>query len=189
MPPRHPVRFFLRDATAACHARVDAAYGRFDLADRRSYAAFLTAHARVLPPLEAMLDAAALWPEWVARAPFLIRDLAAFGIPRPPAMTLPAIPAMSTPAERWGLLYVLEGSRLGGAMLARQVPGDWPTAYLAAAHQGGSWARFGDAIEAAGADADPAWGQAVLAGAERGFALFEQAARIEENGVVGAAGI
>jgi len=169
MPQRHSVRFHLRAGTAAAHERVDAAFGAQDLADPAAYAAFLTAHARVVLPLEAVLEAGALWSEWQARGGLLRADLAMLGqtVPGGVAMTV------ATAAERWGLLYVLEGSRLGGAMLARQVGAGLPAAYLGAVHGAGSWARFGDAIEAADGGAD--WRAAALAGALRGFALFERA--------------
>ncbi|WP_076073252.1 biliverdin-producing heme oxygenase [Sphingomonas montana] len=177
MPTLHPVRLFLRAETAACHERVDRAFSRFDLTDRGAYAAFLTAHARVLLPLEAVLDAAALWPAWTGRGDLLRGDLATLGHVVPAGETVIAGGA----AARWGMLYVLEGSRLGGAMLARQVGPGLPAAYLAAAHRGGSWARFGDAIEQAGVAAevrgDAGWRADLLSGAERAFALFEGAVR------------
>ena len=193
MPQRYPVRFFLRDGTATWHERVDAAFAGHDLADRDSYGAFLIAHARAVLPLEAALDGAALWAEWQPRGDLLRADLGTLGLDVPTAMDVEP----GSAAARWGLLYVLEGSRLGGAMLARQVGAGLPVAYLAAAHRDGSWGRFGDAIEAAAGDAD--WRAAALDGAIRGFGLFERAVRSAglwscpdgevEEGVVGAAGI
>lgn len=171
MHQRHPIRFFLRDGTATWHERVDAAFAGHDLTDGDSYRAFLTAHARVVLPLEAVLDETALWPEWQARGDLLRADLAALGGAVPPALPV----AAGSAAARWGLLYVLEGSRLGGAMLARQVGAGLPTGYLSAAHRDGSWGRFGDAIEAAAGDAD--WRADALEGAIRGFTLFAQAVR------------
>ena len=172
---------------------MDAAFAGHDLADRDSYGAFLIAHARALLPLESALDGAALWPEWQPRGDLLRADLATLGLDVPPAMAVEP----GSVAARWGLLYVLEGSRLGGAMLARLVGAGLPVAYLAAAHRDGSWGRFGDAIESAAGDAD--WRAAALDGAVRGFTLFEQAVRSarlrggregeEGEGVVGAAGI
>jgi heme oxygenase len=122
-----------------------------------------------------MLDGKALWPEWQSRGGYLRGDLAALGLPVPLDEPAAAAPPM-TDAARWGLLYVLEGSRLGGAMLARRVPPGLSHAYLGAAHRDGSWGRFGDAIEAAGAAGGPAWRTEALAGATHGFALFEAAA-------------
>ena len=175
MPQRDTVRFHLRRATEAAHDRVDRAFGGHDLGDRAAYAAFLTAHARAVPPLERLLAAVPLWDEWQPRAGLLAEDLTRMGMAMPIAMALPPV-ADDAIAVRWGLLYVLEGSRRGGAMLARQVGAGMPAAYLGAAHREGSWARFGQAIEAAGAGGGADWRAAAAAGAEQGFALFGDAA-------------
>ncbi|MGJ3630037.1 biliverdin-producing heme oxygenase [Sphingomonas sp. MMS24-JH45] len=108
----------LREATRPAHDGVDAADGRFDLGVREDYAAFLTAHARALPAAEArmaMLPFAATLPP---RAPLLAADLAALDVAPPDPLALPTVDE----AAAWGTLYVVEGSRLGGAMLARGVP-------------------------------------------------------------------
>ncbi|MDY6922686.1 MAG: biliverdin-producing heme oxygenase [Pseudomonadota bacterium] len=131
-PPPEGARFGLRDRTAAAHARVDSLYSRFDLADAEGYAGFLTAQARAFPAVEASLTgagAAGIIPDWRdrLRTDALMRDLAATGAPSP-ALLPP--PAYSSEAEILGGAYVLEGSRLGGALLRRSAPEGWPTAFM-----------------------------------------------------------
>ena len=164
----------LRRHTQPCHDRVDAAFGRFDLASREGYGAFLTAHARVLPPLERALAQARLTDGWTGRAPLLAADLASLGLPLPPAADIDLPAGTGGP---WGALYVVEGSRLGGAVLARRVGARLPVAYLSAVHQPGGWKRIVAAIE--GAASGPAWLDEAIAAANSVFAAFESAAREE----------
>jgi heme oxygenase (biliverdin-IX-beta and delta-forming) len=158
--------------TAAAHARVDAAFGRFDLGHRESYVRFLQAHGRVVPAVEAALGQGWL-PDWRPRTACLERDLAAFGhtLPLPIARALP-----SGAAERFGLLYVLEGSRLGGRLLLRRVGAGLPARYLASVHRPGEWRAFTRALDARAAAEDGAWVEAMVAGALYGFALYGAAA-------------
>ena len=51
-------RAFLRAQTADAHARVDAAFSRFDLASQEGYADFLAAQAAAFLPVEQALDEA-----------------------------------------------------------------------------------------------------------------------------------
>lgn len=164
---RNAVHAELRQRTRDDHEAVDAAFARFDLSDRDDYAAFLGCHARVLPALEAALDPAALVSGWVGRSEALLNDLDALGAGRPAA---PPIDLPQGEAARWGALYVLEGSRLGGAFVARQVGEGLPKAYLSAAHAPGGWQRILAAIEAAAEG--PEWIDAAVVGARRAFAAF-----------------
>src|SRR4051812_20991638 len=77
----------LRAATAADHATVDAAFGGFDLSDHDGYAAFLTAHARVLPAVEKAL-AEAGESGFRPRTPLLVQDLIALGVGVPARLPL-----------------------------------------------------------------------------------------------------
>jgi heme oxygenase len=70
------------------------------------------------------------------RAPLLAQDLVALGVKMP--ALLPLAPPTSAAAKA-GMLYVIEGSRLGGGLLARQVPAGLPSAYLSATHLPGEW--------------------------------------------------
>lgn len=162
--------------TAAAHARVDAAFGRFDLGRRESYVRFLQAHGRVVPAVEAALGQGGpqdCLPDWRPRTACLESDLAAFGeeLPVPIANAVP-----SGAAERFGLLYVLEGSRLGGRLLLRRVGAGFPTHYLSAIHQPGEWRAFTRALDARAAAEGGAWVEAMVAGALHGFALYGAAA-------------
>jgi heme oxygenase len=106
------------------------------------------------------------------RAPLLAADLAALGAALPDALSLPEGDA----AMAWGALYVVEGSRLGGAMLARQVPAGWPAAYLGAVHPPGGWRAVRAAIDEAAAGEDDRWRDALVAGAMETFDLYARAA-------------
>lgn len=135
-PAALPLSAWLRSETRIDHARVDAAYGRFDLTMRAGYTAFLTAHARILPAVERFLAPADLIAGWQGRSAALRADLASLLHPMPDPAPL-AIP--DGEQARWGAIYVLEGSRLGGAMLARTVPDHAPRAFLSATHGPGEW--------------------------------------------------
>ncbi|MES2336473.1 MAG: biliverdin-producing heme oxygenase [Pseudomonadota bacterium] len=127
-------RVALREATADCHDRVDAAFSVARLDDSADYGRFLQAQAAAFIPCELALDrsgADAVLPDWSARrrADLLTADLGDLG------MELPAMPDISPfigePAML-GAVYVLEGSRLGGAMLKRSVQPGLPTRFLSA---------------------------------------------------------
>ena len=160
----------LREHTHAAHETVDAAFAHFDLADRPSYRDFLVAHARALPVAEAI---AAQVATFRARTPLLADDLAALGASFP--TPLPAPPADD--AAAWGALYVLEGSRLGGRLLAAQVASDLPAAYLGAIHEPGEWRATRQSIDDAAAPRDGAWRARMIAGAMACFDLYRDAAR------------
>lgn len=156
----------LREATMGSHRRVDAIYGDFALDSPIDYRAFLTAHARALAGLEA-----AARPD-APRLPLLEQDLAALDLPMPPALPLEANAANGF---HWGLRYALEGSRLGGAMLSRQVGAGLPKAYLSAAHGKGEWIAFQRALDSAAAEGGEGWLDDAVQGAQAAFALFADA--------------
>lgn len=128
----------LRGATREDHERVDAAFAGFNLKSRCGYAAFLRAHASVLPELERQLAPGQLIHGWAGREAALKADLAdlAQPMPSPASIDLP-----TGTAARWGALYVVEGSRLGGALLARLVGDGLPSVYLRSTHGPGDWHR------------------------------------------------
>ncbi|MBB4609435.1 biliverdin-producing heme oxygenase [Sphingomonas yabuuchiae] len=149
---------------------MDAAYGAYRLDDRESYTAFLIAHARALPAVEVWLEGRSIAFPWRSRRAALAADLAALGreIPEP----LPFDPA-DDEAARWGALYVTEGSRLGGVMLARQVGEGLPRAYLESGFGAGEWRDFRHALDAAAGDA--AWVDRAVVAAEQVFGLYRRA--------------
>ncbi|MBB6503912.1 heme oxygenase [Sphingomonas endophytica] len=165
----------LRDATGAAHEAVDAAFGAHDLASPEAYGRFLLAHGRALPAAERVMAALPFARTLPTRAPLLAADLADIGevVPAP----LPFAPGDDA-ATLWGVLYVVEGSRLGGAMLSRQVPPDLPWRYLGAVHASGQWRAIRAALDAAAAGEDSDWTARMIAGALATFALYAEAAAV-----------
>lgn len=161
------VRKALRDATADNHHRVDELYGHFALNNKRDYVAFLRAHARALGALEAVAG-----PQF-RRLPLLRADLDALGEDVPGPLSLDV---KDQDGWRWGVRYALEGSRLGGAMLARRVDPTYPHAYLSAVHEKGGWVAFQEAMAEAAEIGDEGWLNDAIAGAKAAFAIFAEAA-------------
>lgn len=169
-------REFLREKTAALHDQVDAAFGRFDIATRAGYRALLAAHARAVPAFEAALEPwSDILPDWPARtrSAALFADLHALGTD-PAAIDSLAVPAVASPAAAFGVAYVLEGSRLGGKVIAKQLPADLPRAYLAARQPAGSWPSL--MREANRCVTTTNEQEAALAAAENTFLAFREAA-------------
>ncbi len=160
------VRQALRAATADDHQQVDDLFAGYSLDSADDYRAFLTAHARAVAALEPAAQPAA------PRLSLLAQDMATLDAPMPAALPVPSVPS---PAFRWGLLYALEGSRLGGAMLARRVGPDLPTAYLSAVHGKGEWIAFQHALDEAAAEGGEGWLDDAVQGAQTAFALFAAA--------------
>jgi heme oxygenase len=176
----NPSHKALREGTREAHERVDAAFAAFDLADRRHYAAFLHAHAEVLLPLEAALDAAGaerIAPDWTARKRGArIREDLAFlrDVTMQAPQAEPAEWRLDTPQAVAGALYVLEGSRLGGKFLARQLPAGFPHAYLLSDQPAEKWRNLLDRLDTI--LYEPAGLQSALAAAHHAFAAFERSA-------------
>ena len=170
-PP--PIHQALRSATADDHRRVDALFSRFDLGDRKSYGDFIVAQARAVLPIEEMLMNMPGLPAWRPRRAALWADLAELGrgVPTPIAQTAP-----SSEAAALGMLYVLEGSRLGGAILATQVAPDLPRKFLDQRHLKGEWRAFLDRLNACAARSD-GWLAEATRGAKAAFGVFECAGR------------
>jgi heme oxygenase len=164
------VRQALRDATSDSHHRVDTLFSGYRLDSQSDYGAFLTAHARALGALESVARPAS------PRLSLIAADLAAMD------MAMPAPLFLADPERdgyRWGLLYALEGSRLGGAMLARQVAPGLPRAYLSAVHGKGGWVEFQHALDRAASDGGEGWLDDAVQGAQAAFALFAAASQPE----------
>jgi heme oxygenase (biliverdin-IX-beta and delta-forming) len=147
----HEARAALRAGTAADHERLDALFGGFRLDDPQDYRAFLKAHAMALTAIEQALDAADFaealddWPGR-RRGDAIAADLAALG-EAPPAPL--SAPSLDTAAAQWGAAYVVEGSRLGGALLARSVPENLPKSYLGLVQPPGNWRKFLEKLDKA----------------------------------------
>ncbi len=117
------VRAHLRRATTELHAELDRCVAPLLSEGAAEYAAFLRGTAAALFPIEHALETAgvaAIIPDWNERSrrQTLARDLAEFGGNAPSTTPFAAIPS---DAYAFGVLYVLEGSRLGAASLVRLV--------------------------------------------------------------------
>ena len=185
MNPAFSARSALRTATAAHHDRVDAVFSRADLTNRDHYARFLQAQAGAYLPVEAALaraGAAGLVPDWEARrrASRLLADLAALGVGAP---VEDVDIAFADDAAVLGGVYVLEGSRLGGAMLARGVPADFPKSFLTP-DQSANWRHLLDLLELKVISAAER-SSAVEFGVSCVHALRKQRATLSEGGLSG----
>ena len=82
-------------------------------------------------------------------------------------------PVFLSPAATWGGLYVLEGSRLGAAVLSRSVGPGLPSGFLGAAPRRGAWRRLLQELQ--DQLVEPAEIAAATTAAETVFDLFEKA--------------
>jgi heme oxygenase len=166
-------RFVLREATTQWHARVDAVFSQADLVKRAGYGQFLRAQAAAFLPVECALDLGEIdqiiddWPGR-RRAHLICDDLAALDLAVPP---LEPMPLLTGAAAMLGAAYVLEGSRLGGALLRTSVPAAFPQAFLSAGSTT-AWRNFIAALDAALVTKREL--EAASAAACDTFALFER---------------
>lgn len=169
----------LQAATAALHAQVEATPLMAALMARSVDRAtcievlqrMLAIHAGWEHANAARLQALP-WP-WRQRAPVLRADLQALGI-RPSTRLLPA-PYADDDAQAWGMLYVVEGSALGGRLIARHLRSRLPQVGAVIRHfdggePGPGWPAFRAMLEQALPDA-PARTRAAAA-AQAMFAHF-----------------
>lgn len=166
----------LRDATSARHGRVDAAFSVFNLGMRDGYRNFLAAQAAAYLPVEAALEnagASQLLSDWASRkrGAVLLDDMRMLGLK--PDLLQPE-PVFRKQAGMWGAFYVVEGSRLGGRVLAKSVPPGLPTAFLLHTVQKSAWRSLLDQLDRALAN-EVDRKEAVVA-ARTVFDLFENAA-------------
>ena len=171
------LRGLLRAATSPDHAALDATVAGWRIETPIGYGAFLKASYTALAPLELALENAgvAQWlPDWPQRSrrAALAADMAELGLRIP---SLEPAEILSSEAAA-GLLYVLEGSRLGAKFLARQVRSagaGLPLAYLTHGEGLDLWRSFLvwlDALPKVGFRTD-----AAEAGARYGFHCFSEA--------------
>jgi heme oxygenase len=117
------VRHLLRSATATDHAEVDARFATLIGRGVTGYREFLRLSAAAIGPLEEALREAnveRILPDWDDRSRWasLCADLAELRISAPPAARPPSL---GGEAHQFGVLYVLEGSRLGAKVLIRRL--------------------------------------------------------------------
>lgn len=144
--PDSSLRDRLRRATSQSHAALDARIATWRIETPAGYRAFLSASAKAIAPLELALERAGVaewlpdWPQRVRRTA-LARDLASLGLETPSF----AVAAVTSPDFGAGLLYVLEGSRLGARVLSRQVEAadrSLPLGYLTQGEGERLWPSF-----------------------------------------------
>ncbi|GAA4021126.1 hypothetical protein GCM10022280_22110 [Sphingomonas swuensis] len=163
----------LRDGTADCHERVDALFSGADLGSRIGYERFLVAQATAFLPAERSLEEggiAAVLGDWPSRrrSHLIAQDLRKLGQQLPSGEDAPTL--NGTPALLGGA-YVLEGPRLGAALLRRQVPSHLPVAFLSSNYPG-AWRTIVETLDEDLRDSH-AIDQAIEA-ARSVFALFER---------------
>jgi heme oxygenase (biliverdin-IX-beta and delta-forming) len=173
-------RAFLRASTAEAHERVDRLFSRFILSSADGYGRFLRTQAAAFLPVEAALDragAAALIPDWPRRrrSDLLLADIAAISITLPEPFS--PDPLLEGKAPLLGAAYVLEGSRLGGALLKRSVQAGLPSQFLDSRQSAGSWRNFLKLLDDFLVRPNDLEAAAEAAG--QVFTRFEQAARRE----------
>ncbi len=182
-------RIELRHATAAVHERLHhvpafaaLAEGRLD---RDGYASLLGRLYGFHDPFEAAIEQAAppgLPPTKWRRTHLLRSDMVALGQSEAAIRRLSRHPVHGSqwsPARAMGVLYVIEGSTLGGRLLARQLDHLVPTdneagrSFLLAGTGTGHvrWRDFCTALDACGAE--PAPRAEMVAGAIDTFRSFE----------------
>lgn len=150
----------LRGATDHLHRDLDRIAAGFNLGDVTHYRRFLQANAATLIAIEQLLENAGVeqllpdWPQRTRRAAILadLQSLEAEVQPLALRRTAP------TPAEVFGILYVLEGSRLGARIQLDQVLASddeqvrKSSSYLrhgqpGPGHAGGLWRSFLEQLE------------------------------------------
>ncbi|GGJ89881.1 biliverdin-producing heme oxygenase [Pseudomonas matsuisoli] len=177
-------RAFLKQASASLHEDVDQAFSSYSLATRDGYLGFLQAHAWALSQIEPTIEQAGvdrIVPDWHARRRrhAIAEDICALEAAPPEAN---ALAVEIDDATLWGILYVLEGSRLGARYLSRQVGNgaDWqadeppPLAYLTHGQDTALWPQFLQQLEAASAELDQ---ERLLEGVRWCFSVFLASAR------------
>ena len=117
----------LRSATASRHQELDSGLpiGAPD-ASLHDYAAHLAMLRAWLAPLQTWLAGFSNGPHFdqAARLALIDQDLAEQGMPAAPpplSIAMAAWPHNASPAWRWGVCYVIEGSQLGGVVLYQRL--------------------------------------------------------------------
>ena len=179
----------LREATSDLHERLDRGVAATEaLTSRDGYARFLAASLAAAEPLERGLASLPATASFASgnRASRIREDLAALGVPADEeagAVSGDAIVPASK-AEAFGTSYVLEGSALGGLVLARNVKeklglGDAETSYLRlrGAETPAHWRGFLGELETWASSASPAERREACAAAMRTFEIYLAAFR------------
>lgn len=149
----------LRNSTAELHARVDRHMGQLLQQTDGGYAEFLLMSAAAILPLENALEAAnvaAILPDWVerSRSAAILADLADLSLSAPAGRSIDGDQRLTDEAYQFGMLYVLEGSRLGARVILRELQGSMqplPVRYLSHGQGQPMWQTFVRSLEASSA--------------------------------------
>lgn len=175
-------REFLREGTVDCHARVDRLMGGFDLSNRADYTEFLTIHGRIVPPVERWLEGngvGAELPDWGERqrTSALYHDISKLGLTPPRELSCVF---ENTASSRAGILYVIEGSRLGASLLVRRMTDagvEFPSRFMSHGSDRPLWPIFVAWLNMQ--KFSPVESRRALKAAQDVFALYEQALETE----------
>lgn len=166
----------LRSETSQAHNTLDRAHDGGDFASVDDYSRFLEAQARIFPAAEAYLAASEEFrtlPDWPdrLRSDALMADLAALGRNQPPLLSFRF---EDRPGVAAGIAYVLEGSRLGGKLIARKLERgglqDAPVSFIDHGADNRFWPSFTTWLSAR--DQSEAYAEDALAAANATFGLF-----------------
>jgi heme oxygenase len=149
-----------RETLAELESRVDI---RNRVRTKAGYRTLLETFYGVYYPLEVKLETSEIVP-WLPdvgsrmRSSSLRLDLRVLGNNRPEALPLASVPTFRSLCEKFGCLYVLEGSTLGGQLISREINSQLHytpengCAYFASygAEITSMWRRFREALEAFG---------------------------------------
>jgi heme oxygenase len=168
MTPRTSLRWRLRDATSAAHARLDATVGDA-FCDAAGYAAFVRGMQRFVAVAAAMTDDRDL----IASQAVLAADLADLGLDAP----APIAVSRADEASALGWRYVAAGSSLGARVLVPRAQGlgfdaGHGARYLAQQAASGAWRSLLPTLDTVSTPRDT---DAALAGACAAFACAEAA--------------
>jgi heme oxygenase (biliverdin-IX-beta and delta-forming) len=162
------------------------------LRDVDSYARLLAALYPLYAFIEDRLEAFAEWPALDPpldvrrrrRSHLLAADLGVLGLePDPGRVHNGALPRIAEFASAFGALYVIEGSKLGGRVLARQVsaavgaPAEGALAFLRGGGSddaGALWKELLATLDGYATQSDAATRDAILAGAVETFDCFDR---------------
>jgi len=171
----------LRTATRSAHVGLDALLSTLSLTERRGYGTFLRVHHAGMTRL-ARAGREEDQNDFDRLLLRLGEDLRDADVPLT-AGTAP-IDACWSVSHRWGVSYVVHGSRLGAEMLSKRVPPGFSSSYLKM-RLAMKWPEFMRHL-ARYADIDaPGMTSEIIDGARMAFAAFaEPAARLVESRTV-----
>lgn len=168
----------LRNSTAELHARVDRHMGQLLQQADGGYAEFLLMSATAILPLEHALKAAnvaEILPDWEerSRSTAILADLADLSLSAPAGRSIKDDQRLTDEAYQFGMLYVLEGSRLGARVILRELQGSmppFPVRYLSHGQGQPMWQTFVRSLEASPAANQNR--QLTISGATAAFNMF-----------------